>query len=115
MRTVLIVPIDHQAQLLFELLLHFRNRDQSQEFLDRSVKSFDHGDAAMLSDGTKARQDVHGVAPGLLEVNAIELGSLINDQMLWLDSTGEHDSLQDCGHFPGSGPALEHGESHGSP
>ena len=115
MRTVPIVPVDNQAQILLELLLDFRNRNQSQEFLDRSVKSFHDGDAAMLSDGTKARPDVHGVAPGLLEVNAIELGFLINDQMLWLDSTGEHDLIQGCGHFPGRGPALEHGESHGSP
>ncbi len=115
MRTVLIVPIDNQAKLLFEVLLDFRYRDQSQEFLDSPMESFDDRDAAMLSDGTKARQDVHGVAPGLLEVNAVELGSLINDQMLWLDSTGEHDSIQGCGHFPGRGPALEHGESHGSP
>ena len=50
MRTVLIVPIDNQAKLRFEVLLDFRYRDQSQEFLDSLMESFDDRDAAMLSD-----------------------------------------------------------------
>jgi hypothetical protein len=74
MRAVLIVPIDDQAKLQLELLLHFRNRDQSQEFLDRSVESFDDGDAAMLADRTEPREDVRGLAPNLFEVLALELG-----------------------------------------
>ena len=115
MRTVLIVPIDDQAKLQFELLLHFLNRDLSQEFLYRSVKSFNHRNTAVLADRAEPRQDVHGLAPGLPEVNAVELGPLINDQMLWFDSIGEHDLSQGCGHFFGRGPALEHGEPHGSP
>ncbi len=44
MGAMLIVPIDNQAKLLFELLLHFRNRDQSKEFLDSPMKSFDDSD-----------------------------------------------------------------------
>jgi hypothetical protein len=44
MGAMLVVPVDNDANLAFEMLLHFRNRDQSKEFLDSPMKSFDDGD-----------------------------------------------------------------------
>ena len=115
MGAMLIVPMDNQAKLLFELLLHFRNRDQSQEFLDSPMKSFDDSDAPVLADGTEPRQDVHGFAPDILEVNAVEFGSLIDNQVFRPYLFSNHDAIQGCCHFLRRGAALEHSESHGSP
>ena len=44
MRSVLIVPIDDQAEFRLKLALHFRYGDQSQKFLDSPMKSFDDSD-----------------------------------------------------------------------
>jgi hypothetical protein len=51
-----------KTEFRLKLALHLRYRDQSQEFLDSPMKSFDDSDAAMLADGTEPRQDVHGLA-----------------------------------------------------
>jgi hypothetical protein len=57
------------------------------------MKAFYHRDAAMLADSAKPRQDIHGLAPGLPEVNAVELGSLIDNQVFRSDSLSEHDTI----------------------
>ena len=111
----LVVPVDKEANLTLELRLVLGHRDQPQDLLERSMESFDDGDAAMLVDRTEPRQDVFGLAPGLFEVLALELGALINDQVFGLYSLREHDPIQRCRHLLRRGPALEHGESHGSP
>ena len=115
MGPVLVVPFDDLTDLVLECTLLLGDRDPPQEFFDRPVEAFDDGDTAMLADGTEARQDVHGLAPDLSEVIAIKLGSLIHDQVLGSDPLNEHDSRQPGSHFLGRGPALEDGESHGSP
>jgi hypothetical protein len=48
----------------------------------------------------------------LLEVLALELGALIDDQVLWSDSLCKHDLCQGSRHFLGRRSALEDGESH---
>ncbi len=54
-RTVFVVPIDNERRLLLVLRLLFRNRRQSQYVFERSVKSFDHGDATMFAYGAEAK------------------------------------------------------------
>ena len=83
-RAVFIVPIDNERRLLFVSRLLFRNRRQSQDVFERSVKSFDHGDATMFADGTEARQDAMVLAPVVLEVVALEFAPLVDNEILRL-------------------------------
>ena len=114
-RAMLIVPIDNETNLTFEMRLFLVWRDQPKNLLERSMEAFDYGHAAVLADGTEPRQDVHGFTPDILEVNAVEFGSLIDNQMFRLYLLSNHDAIQGCCHFLRRGPALEYGESHGPP
>ena len=81
MGAMLIVPVDNEANLAFEMRLLLGWRDQPQDLLERSMEAFDYGDAPVLADGTEPRQDVHGFTPDILEVNAVEFVSLIDNQV----------------------------------
>ena len=80
-----VIPIDRQSDFPLELRLVFRDGDQPQDAFERSVKSFDDRDAAMFSDCSEPRQDVHRLAPLLLEVLAGELVALVDNQVLGFD------------------------------
>ena len=83
-RSVLIVPADRESYFALEFRLVFGNCDQPQEFFQGAVEPFHHGDATSLADRSKSRQDVLGFAPGILEVLALELATLIDNQVLYL-------------------------------
>lgn len=86
MRAVLVVPADNGCQFRLELRLVLGNGGLPQDFLNRFVEAFDHRDATVLPHGTISRQDVHRLAPHISEVLTVKLASLIDDQMLGLDS-----------------------------
>ncbi len=65
----------------------------------------------MLIDRAEPWQDVHGLAPFLLEVRAVELGALIDNHVFRSNTLLEHDPSQGCRYFFGRGLRLEYGES----
>ena len=79
------------------------------------METLHDGETTSFANGSESRQDVPVFAPDVLEVLTLELGALIDNQVFGPCSLSEHDSIQGCGHFLGRGPALEHGQSHGSP
>ena len=113
-RAVFIVPIDDERRLLLVFRLLFRNRRQSQDILERSVKSFDHGDATMFADGAEARQDTMLLAPAFLEVVALKFAPLVDNEMLRLRQSLFDNPVQCCRNFLRRGPILEHCEAHSS-
>jgi hypothetical protein len=96
MWTVLVLPFDDEVNLALEFRLILGHDDQPQDLLKRSVKAFDDRNATVLADRTETGQDVHGLAPDVLEVLALELP--IDNQMFGSDSLAEHDSHHCCGH-----------------
>ena len=66
-------------------------------------------------NGAEMILNVSGFAPNVFEVLAVELGALINDQVLGADLLGGHDAIQGRSDFFGCRPKLEHGASHGPP
>jgi len=68
------------------------------------VEAFEYGDAAVPPDGTEP--DVHGFTPDILEVNAVEFGSLIDNQVFRPYLLSNHDAIQGCSHFLRRGAAL---------
>ena len=55
----------------------------------------------MLADSSKPGQDLHILAPLLLEVLAFELAGLIDNQMLGLDLFSADNPVQRSRHFFG--------------
>ena len=101
MRTVFVVPSDNKRTLSLELRLVFRYDGLPKDIFEKSVESFHHSYAPVLSHRSEARQDVHDLAPYLLEVLALELFPLVDDDVLGLDAFVESDPRK-CGrHFFG--------------
>ena len=72
-RAVLVVPVDDELKFVLELGLVLRNCRETQQLFQRSVKPFHDGDAAMLADSPKARQDVPRLTPDVLEMLALDI------------------------------------------
>ncbi len=112
MWAALVVPIDDQTNLPLELRLVFRHDNQPQDVIDCSVKYFDYCDRTVTPDRAEPWQDVHRLAPILLEVLAFELTALIDNYMFWSNTFLEHDPIQCRRHFFGRRLRLENREAH---
>ncbi len=77
-RAVLLVPVDDESHFVLEIRLVLGYRDQTQNLLERSMETLHDGDAAVPPDRSESGQDVHGLAPDVLEVLAFELRALVN-------------------------------------
>ena len=80
-RTMVVVPINDERCFLLILRLEFRYRRQPDNVLERPMKTFDHGDAAMFTDGAEPRQDASPLTPVFFKVLAFELGPLIDNEV----------------------------------
>ena len=87
-RSRLVVPIDNALDLVLELRLILWNDDQTKDFFHRAMKAFDNSNGPVPADSAETIPNVRGFAPHVLEVLAVELGSLVNDQVLGLDLLG---------------------------
>ena len=114
-RAVLVVPVDDELQFAFEGRLIFGDRRETQQLFQRSVKPLHDGDAAMLADCPKTRQDVLRRTTDVLEVFALELRALINNQVFGSHLFCGHDAVQHGRNLFGGGPVLEDATSEGSP
>ena len=71
--------------------------------------------AAMFADRSEPRQDIHILAPLFLEVLAIELAALVDNQVLGFDLLKADNPVQSCRYLFGFRPRLEYGETHRTP
>ncbi len=77
-RAVFIVPVDDESHFVLAIRLVLGYRDPTHNLLERSMETLLDGDAAVPSDRSESGQDVHGLAPDVLEVLAFELRALAN-------------------------------------
>ena len=84
MRSVLVVPDGVTGQFVPEGFFPHGHQKQSPRAFgfQRANESFDHGDAAVLTDGPESRLNTAMSAPGFESV-APELRSLVADNVLW--------------------------------
>ena len=83
MWTRVVVPLAIQRQLLLERSSQqwHHGKHVNDFLLQRLDEPLDHGNAALLSDGSQAMANPASFAP-LLEIRAVELGSMITDEVL---------------------------------
>ncbi len=110
-RTVLVVPIADEGEFPLELRLIFRNEKQHQDSFDGLVQAFDDGDATVSSYRSESRCDVSLLAPFLLEVRALELAALVDDEVLGFGLLDFNDSVQGRRYVRRFRPRLVVGES----
>lgn len=80
-RSMLVVPIENRNTFLSELVQAHRNdRQAPNQFLDRTIQSFDHSNAAMLANRTKTGFNHFPFAQTLV-TRTPELHSPVTDQM----------------------------------
>ena len=79
---VFVVPSDDQRTFSLELSLVLGHSGLSQDSLEGPVESLDYRDADVFVDCSEARQDVHGLASEFLKVLTLELGALVDNDML---------------------------------
>ncbi len=96
-RAVLVVPLENQFDFPLELRLVLGYRDHRQKFFGGPMKTLDDGNAAVPADGTESRKDAHRFAP-LLEVFALELRALIDDQVFRTGSFLAKDAVEGRGY-----------------
>lgn len=113
-RAVFIVPIDDESHFVLEIRLVLGYRDQTQDFLERSMETFNNSNGAVLVDGAESRQDVLRFASDVLEVFTLELGALVDNQVFGLHLFHRHDAIHRRGQFFRRSTALEHGVPNGS-
>ena len=110
---MLVVPCDDASYLAFELCLVLGYCSEPQDVLERSMESLHNSNAAGLTDGTKPRLDVLGFAPNVFEVLALELGPLVNNQVLGTHFLSGNDAFQRGRYFLRCRSTLKHRKSHG--
>lgn len=114
-RSRLVVPTNNALDLALELRWILWHDDQTEDFFHRAMEAFDNSNGAVPADSATTIPNVPGFAPHVLEVLTVELGSLVNDQMLRLDLLGGHDPIQRRSHLFRCWSALEHGAAHRPP
>ena len=69
----------------------------------------------MFADRSEPRQDIHRLAPLLLEVLALELAALVDNQVLWFGLRNADDPVQRRRYFFGCRPRFEYRQTHRTP
>jgi len=80
-RSVLIVPVEHDDQLCAHAFTPRGNHDPLQRFLDRAHGSFQNGNTAMFPQGAETGADPTLTTPLLVADRGKELAALVADQV----------------------------------
>ena len=115
MWAVLVEPIDEGKQLTTTCIPSVGNQDSSRALILQALdQTLDHGDAAMLADGTVAWWlDASTLNPTSKSV-AIEDAISIADDVLRDSASTRHCASQESAHIPTTRSIVEDTESHGA-